>query len=130
MTYEFTPEQDVRLRRTARLVRAWGWVSLVVGLSGLTVVLYRLTGSALPLPAPSLLPVAPLLLVRAAVAGLYLTAGRELEAIADTAGQDIPHALAALDGLGRAFRIEAIATVLALVAGVGTTLLVVFEIPP
>ena len=122
-SYEFTPEEEAKLARLAWRVRAWGFVSLALGVLGMLVfyfVWFYLAGDS-SLHAgfilSSYVAMVPVLLVNVVIAFLYLGAGRALRRIVDTQREDVSHLL---DGLGRlsgAFRIETILGSIGVLAG-------------
>jgi len=124
--YEFDEAENRVIAKTAKLARLWGVFALIVGgllLVAIGVVIamaqrlayelnvdYRtITGIAAGL--------APLVIVDLVVGGLYIASGSSLQAVIDTAGDDVQHLMRGVNRLGNAFRIEAIVTAVALVGG-------------
>ena len=108
--YEFGGDENMRIDRAGTSSTVWaacaivGAVLLAV-LAGLQVYLHNIRGALL---------LAPLLLVCAVAGWLYLGTGKALKAVVSTQGNDVELLMRALDRLGRAFKYEVIATVLAL----------------
>jgi hypothetical protein len=121
--YEFTPDEEVKIARLAWRVRVWGWVSLAFGLLGMlvfAVVWFLLAGrssSSHGFILGSFLAMAPVLLVNALIAFLYVGAGRALRRVVDTQRQDVSHLLDGLARLSGAFRIETILGSIGVFAG-------------
>jgi hypothetical protein len=128
--YEFTQVENVTIQRTGRLAHAWGILSVALGIVmlGMTAAIiffmgplqHAIEGS---LPGQAGLVVAigsslgPLALVNLCCGGFYIQAGGALTAVVKTQGDDITHMLRGLDALRFAFQVEAIAALVATVAG-------------
>lgn len=123
MGYEFTPEQDQRVSRAAHRVLAWGVVSVCTGTAGLMLVIAGVLGIKSYWPMPPVMTVLPLLLVQFGVGWFYIRVGLALRAITRTEGRDITHALTGLRALTQALQLETLATLGALLAGLGAAVL-------
>jgi len=109
--HEFSPEQDEVIVDVTAATRAWGIVSLIVGVLNLAIggLLSRSGAAAWTYLATGV--------VSLVVAGVFVDASSSLRRITTTRGHDMPHLLTALGKLGTAFKIQAVVTLLALVAG-------------
>lgn len=122
-SYEFSPEEEVRIARLAWRVRLWGIVALVFGILGVAAfafVWFFVAGSGsmhAGLLLSSFVAMAPVLVVNALIAILYIGAGKALRRVVDTQHEDVPHLLDGLARLGGAFRIETILGSIGVVAG-------------
>lgn len=127
--YEFTDEENQKIAATGARATMWGYVSVVTGvlaLLGLIVSLFfkaELIAHGLE---PSYVTVfvvslVPIVLTHLVIAVLYIGAGKSLQAIVHTQGNDIEHLMQSLDRLGTAFMVEFAIGMLAVVvsAGVG-----------
>jgi hypothetical protein len=132
--YEFTESENVTLGNTAKYARWWGIMSIASGvllvlMAGLVLAVLAAVGSALSGRLPALSKGAligavvgtlgPLGLVYIVCGVLYLQTGTALQEAVVTEGQDVPLLMSALRTLSRAFMIEALATILAFVVGLG-----------
>lgn len=108
--YEFGGDENMRIDRAGTSSSIWAACAIVGALllgvlAGLQIFLENIRGALL---------LAPLFLVCATAGWLYLGTGKALKEVVSTQGNDIELLMRALDRLGRAFRIEVIATVVAL----------------
>lgn len=121
--YEFAPHEEVKIARLARRVRLWGIIALVFALLGaaaFALVWFLVVGRGAMHGGwvlASFVAMAPVLLVNAVIASLYIGAGKSLRAVVDTQREDVPHLIDALARLSGAFRIEAILGSIGLIAG-------------
>jgi hypothetical protein len=132
--YEFTELENRTIRSTAAYARWWGIISLVIGIliAMTAVVLIGLlgmvgvssVGANLNLPASKLAvagaavaAIGPLGVVYIVCGVLYLRSGAAMQQVVDTEGQDMPLMMASLRALSRAFWVEAVASLVALVGG-------------
>jgi hypothetical protein len=117
-TYEFTPEHNAVIGRTATRMRAVGIVSIVLGALqtlGALIVISKSPVGIIQLP-PAIVLV---------VCGLFFTAGGgRLHAVVKTQGDDVGHLMDALRSVGNAFLVQIIAVIvvvgLALLAAVAS----------
>lgn len=113
-SYEFSPDEEARIAKLAWRVRVWGICALVSGLLGiaaLAVVWLVVAGrgwSQTGMLVGTGVVMAPVLIVNAIIALLYIGAGKSLRTVVDTRNQDIPHLIDGLERLSGAFRIETI----------------------
>jgi hypothetical protein len=113
-SYEFSPAEEAKIARLAWRVRVWGIVALTLGVLGValfSLVWIQLAGadaSSRAFLLTSFIAMAPVLVVNALIAFLYIGAGKALRRIVDTQHQDVPHLLDGLARLSGAFRIETI----------------------
>lgn len=124
-TYEFGPADDAIIRKAGSRARIWGIISLVGGVLTLGggVVLIALA-AGLPAPFNTIGPgigagLLPLAIANLVGAFFYFQSGQSLEAVVNTQGNDIEHMMQGLNKLAKAFMIEAILTIIAIVAGLG-----------
>ena len=109
--YEFNDGENVSIERAGTSSSIWA-ICAIVGavllgtLATVQFVLDNLRGAVLTLP---------LFLVCAVAGWLYIGAGKALKAVVDTEGNDVELLMRALDRLGKAFRNEVIATLIAVV---------------
>jgi hypothetical protein len=138
--YEFDERENRTIARTAKLAKLWGVFALIVGallLIVIGIVLAVAEDLAYELGADPRLIIgvaaglAPLVIVDLVIGGLYIASGGSLRAVVDTAGDDVPLLMSGLNRLANAFRIEAIVTLVALVAGfiIGLVLSTSGEVP-
>lgn len=107
--YEFTGAQNQIVGKTATWAKAWGWIGI-------------LTGALMALGGIFTLPVGVANLVFGGfyifIGMLFKGAGDALQAVVDTAGNDIAHLMTALEKLGTAFKITGILMLIGFVLGV------------
>jgi hypothetical protein len=121
--YEFTADEAARIAKLAWRVRVWGILALVSGIIGVlafTAVWLVIAGrgwSQAGFLLASGVVMAPVMVVNAIIAVLYIGAGKSLRSIVDTQQQDIPHLMDGLERLGGAFRIETILGSIGIVMG-------------
>ena len=116
--YEFTPDQDAKLSSTGGRLTIAGVVQILWGLGqivfswfwGLGQWFYNL----------------PISIALIAVGGLFIATGSSFKEITRTQGNDIDHLMGAVGKLGAAAIVQIIGFALAMVAGVLTTILIVF----
>src|SRR5687768_11843324 len=114
--YEFTAEDNGIIRRTGTRARIWGVIIIVSGLlpSALAVIMMLEGVSAAISGLYLLLTLLPIYL-----GWSFMRAGSELRQVVNTSGSDVPHLLAALDNLSKAFAIQiGVAAVFAVIVGV------------
>jgi hypothetical protein len=121
-SYEFSPEEEAKIARLAWRVRMWGIVALASGILGISlfvVIWFVVAGRSAHggVLLTSFIAMAPVLLVNALIAFLYIGAGKALRRVVDTQTQDVPHLLDGLARLSGAFRIETILGSIGVVAG-------------
>jgi hypothetical protein len=122
-SYEFSPEEEAKIARLAWRVRMWGMVALAFGIGGISLfaLIWFLIAGRGSLHGGFLLTsfvaMAPVLVVNALIAFLYIGAGRALRRVVDTQTEDVPHLLDGLARLSGAFRIETILGSIGVVAG-------------
>jgi hypothetical protein len=122
-TYEFTPAEEAKIAKLAWRVRVWGWVALcfgILGISAFALVWFVLAGSSslhAGFLATSFVAMAPVLLVNAVIAFLYIGAGKALRLVVDTQHEDVHHLVDGLARVGSAFRIETILGSIGVIAG-------------
>jgi len=124
-SYEFGPAEDAIITKAGRRARIWGIISVVGGVLtlGAGIVLVALA-SSLPAPLNAAGPgigvgLLPLALANLVGAFFYFQSGQSLESVATTQGNDIEHMMQGLNKLSKAFMIEAILTIIAIVVGFG-----------
>lgn len=121
--YEFTPDENARIAKLAWRVRVWGILALVSGIVGVLafaaiwLVVAGRGWSQAGFLLGSGIVMAPVMVVNAIIAVLYLSAGKSLRSVVDTQHDDIPHLLDGLERLGGAFRIETILGSIGVVTG-------------
>lgn len=121
--YEFSQEEEAKIARLAWRVRVWGIVALafgILGIGGFALVWFLIVGpSSLHggFLLTSFVAMAPVLVINALIAFLYIGAGRALRRVVDTQNEDVPHLLDGLARLGGAFRIETILGSIGVIAG-------------
>jgi hypothetical protein len=122
-SYEFGPAEEQQIARLAKYVRLWGIVALTLGVLGigLFVAVWIFVAGSGSLRGgfllTSFIAMAPVLVVNALIAFLYIGAGKALRRVVDTQREDVPHLLDGLARLSGAFRIETILGSIGLVAG-------------
>ena len=127
--YEFNDEENQKIAATGARATMWGYVSVVTGVLALLGLIVSLVFKA-ELIAHGLEPsyvtvfvvsLVPIVLTHLVIAVLYIGAGKSLQAIVHTQGNDIEHLMQSLDRLGTAFMVEFAIGMLAVVvsAGVG-----------
>lgn len=127
--YEFTDEENEKISVTGARATMWGYVSIVTGVLALVGLIVSLLFKA-ELVAHGLEPsyvtvfvvsLVPIVLTHLVIAMLYVGAGKSLQAVVHTQGNDIEHLMQSLDKLGTAFLVEFAIGMLAVVvsAGVG-----------
>lgn len=125
-SYEFSPQEEQKIARLAWRVRVWGFVALGLGIFGMAAfglvwwftVGQGVTDSGFLLS--SFVAVAPVLIVNALIAVLYIGAGKALRRVVDTRREDVPHLLDGLARVSGAFRIETILGSIGVAAGAVT----------
>lgn len=122
-SYEFGPLEEAKIAKLAWRARLWGIVALTLSVLGIgafvLVWIFVVGGGAMHggLVIASFVAAAPVLVVNALIAFLYIGAGKSLRAVVETRREDVPHLLAALARLSGAFRIETVLGSIGLVAG-------------
>ncbi|MGH1342038.1 MAG: hypothetical protein ACRBN8_10830 [Nannocystales bacterium] len=125
--YEFSDEENEQISQTGARARLWGLISLITGvlaLVGLIVslvfkdelILHGLDPSYVTIFVVSLVPI---VLTHLVISMLYVGAGKSLEAVVATEGNDIEHLMQSLDKLGTAFLVEFVIGFLAIIVSVG-----------
>ncbi len=130
--YEFSEAENARIDVAAKYARWWGGISIASGvllvLMGGGLLLVASTAGLLPSGTPGKAGIAitlgaiavavlPVGAVYFACGFFYLGAGADLKKVITTEGQDMPLFIHAMRSMGRAFMVEAIATVAGLVLG-------------
>jgi hypothetical protein len=125
--YEFSQQENLTIRSTARYARLWGIFSVASGVLLLIVAVLFLTvlaGASVKIAnAPA--KVGPFVSLAAAPSGIvnivcgffYLGSAGSLSDVVETQGNDVPLLMRALDKLKLAFMIEAVVSILAFVVG-------------
>jgi hypothetical protein len=108
--YEFNVEEEQVIGRTARYGRAWGIVSIVIGIFNLLGSLQALQGNA------AALAQLPMGIANIVIGSFFVGTARSLGAVVTTRGDDISHLMQALQKLGVAFLIQLVMIFLAFVA--------------
>jgi len=112
--YEFSDAQNETISLVGGRAKLWGFISIITGvlaLVGLVVSLLfkdQLIAHGL---APSYVTVfvvalVPIVLTHLVISMLYIGAGKALQAVVRTQGNDIDHLMRSLDRLGTAFMVE------------------------
>lgn len=109
--YEFSAEAEQVIDQTARRTKTWGVISIIVGALQLLNVFNVFTGNWLAL----VQGVGGLVSIIVGV--VFLGAARSLAAVVTSEGSDVSLMLSALTDLGKAFNIQSIMAVLAMIAG-------------
>ncbi|MCR9159795.1 MAG: hypothetical protein ACE37F_05555 [Nannocystaceae bacterium] len=127
--YEFTNEENEKIALVGARATLWGYISVVTGvlaLIGLVVSLVfkdELISHGLEPNYVTVFVVAlvPVVLTHLVISMLYMGAGKSLQAVVHTQGNDVEHLMQSLDKLGTAFLVEFAIGMLAVVvsAGVG-----------
>jgi hypothetical protein len=111
MSYEFQARENTVIRRTGKRTKLWGTMTLGAGaLIAFIGVGAALTGGEFGVAAGVvylLLALIPIFIGRN-----FRRAGNALIAVVNTEGNDIDHLMNSMDGLGRAFLIQAAAAAL------------------
>ena len=122
--FELSESQNVVVRNLASAAKLWGIVSVAtgsvlfctsVGLA-LFAVSQQSTAMSSSIVGTITLGLGPSAAVSLVCGWFYLSSARSLREVVDTQGNDIPLLVGAMDGLKRAFMIEAIGFILAMVA--------------
>ncbi len=125
--YEFSDEENEQISLTGARARLWGLISLITGvlaLVGLIVslvfkdelILHGLEPNYVTVFVVSLMPI---VLTHLVISMLYVGAGKSLQAVVATRGNDIEHLMQSLDKLGTAFLVEFGIGMLAVVISTG-----------
>lgn len=125
--YEFSSKENEKITLVGSRAKIWGFVAMgtgVLALVGLVVALlfkeelisHGLEGNFVTIFVVSLVPV---VLTHLVIAMLYIGAGKSLEAVVRTQGNDVEHLMQSLDKLGTAFLVEFAVGMLAVVVSVG-----------
>jgi hypothetical protein len=109
--YEFGPDHNRVIERTAGRVQAFGIVSIVLGalqtIGGVLMLMQSIRGVGTIVAG-----------IVAIVVGVIFTRGaKRLRDVVKTAGDDIAHLMGALDEVGKAFMIQLVMVAVAFVAG-------------
>ncbi len=135
--YEFSDIENATIGKTASRANLWGIIAIVIGLLmllGLGGALFAVTAFSSDIAsfvdpavagAALVAIMAPLVLVNLLVGWLYIAAGKALQTVVDSEGNDVELMMNGLDKMAAAFKLEAIVTVvgvaLAVVANVVAT---------
>ena len=125
--YEFTDEENEKIALVGARATLWGYISIVTGalaLIGLVVSLVfkdELISHGLESNYVTVFVVAlvPIVLTHLVISMLYMGAGKSLQAVVHTQGNDIEHLMQSLDKLGTAFLVEFGIGMLAVVISTG-----------
>ncbi len=125
--YEFTDEENQKIALTGQRATLWGYISITTGvlaLVGLVVSLIfkdELVSHGLEANYVTVFVVAlvPIVLTHLVISMLYMGAGKSLQAVVHTQGNDIEHLMQSLDKLGTAFLVEFAIGMLAVVISTG-----------
>ena len=107
--YEFTQQENLVIGTTARYAKWWGRVSLVIGV---IITLFALRSFTQGGVAALLQGVAPVI-----VGVFFIKAGKALQLVVDTEGDDISHMMTAVQSLGSAFLVQLSVLVIAFAIG-------------
>jgi hypothetical protein len=109
MSYEFSAAENEIISKTGWRTKVWGMLTLAGGiLTALMGVGAAMTGEAFGLIAGVfyvLLALIPIVIGRS-----FMAAGNALGSVVTTQGNDIDHLMASMEGLGKAFIIQIVAT--------------------
>lgn len=125
--YEFTDAENEKIALVGARATLWGYISIVTGvlaLIGLVVSLVfkdELVSHGLEPNYVTVFVVAlvPIVLTHLVISMLYMGAGKSLQAVVHTQGNDIEHLMQSLDKLGTAFLVEFGIGMLAVVISTG-----------
>lgn len=125
--YEFTADENETIALVGSRAKLWGIISIVTGvlaLVGLVVALLfkdELIEHGLEANYVTVFVVAlvPIVLTHLVISMLYMGAGKSLQAVVHTQGNDIEHLMQSLDKLGTAFLVEFGIGMLAVVVSTG-----------
>lgn len=111
MSYEFQAAENAVIRKTGKRTKLWGMMTLGAGALVATIgVLAALTGGSFGLAAGIVYVL--LALIPIVIGSNFVRAGKALISVVTTEGNDIDHLMTAMDGLGRAFIVQAAAAAL------------------
>lgn len=120
--YEFNETENAVIGKTATRATLWGAFSLIAGVlmlllvTGAAIWLVATTSSAAPLL--MLVVALPMVIVYVAIGWSYVSAGRSLSKVVDTAGNDVQLLMNGLGKISTAFKIEVIVMIIAFVLGI------------
>ncbi len=125
--YEFTDAENEKIALVGARATLWGYISIITGvlaLIGLVVSLVfkdELISHGLEPNYVTVFVVAlvPIVLTHLVISMLYMGAGKSLQAVVHTQGNDIEHLMQSLDKLGTAFLVEFGIGMLAVVISTG-----------
>ena len=123
--YEFNDFENHTIAKLAKRCSVWGVISLISGgFCALGIIALLAFMSEIPNEAAVVVGIGaaflgPAAIVYLAIGGLYIGSGRALRLVVDTQGNDIEHLLGGISKLGKAFMIEVIISIFAVVVGLG-----------
>ena len=126
--YEFDMVQNIKIAKCASRARTWGVISVILGiliLLGLVALVALVPSTEAGGMKGVVLwgSMAPLVFVYLGAGVMYFSAGGALRQVVDTQGNDIGLLLSGLNKMSIAFMIEAVLTVLLVIAGIGALVL-------
>ena len=108
--YEFTSAENLTIERTAKFAKAFGIISVVIGV--LATLDVGLTMSSNPARAAEL----PNTLAAVIIGVIFVRVAAALQLVVDTEGNDVKHMMEAVKKLGDAFLVQLAVTAIAVVA--------------
>jgi len=120
--YEFNELENGIIDKCASRAKMWGWISASLG------ALQLLGGGCGAFANPGMAAYVPAGIVALIVGISFIGVGNSLKAVVDTQGNDLAHMMSALEKLGGAFLIQAIASIIMIVLVAIVVLFMVFAV--